>query len=90
MKRYDENFKIEALKLSDEIGVKKVCEQLNVNYGTLAGWRKQRVKKNKEGKTTNADIQKEIIRLKKEIAELKSANEILKDAFSFFVQDRKK
>ena len=48
MKRYDENFKIEALKLSDEIGVKKACEQLNVNYGTLAGWRKQRVKKNKE------------------------------------------
>ena len=32
MKRYDENFKIEALKLSDEIGVKKACEQLNVNY----------------------------------------------------------
>lgn len=24
---------IEALKLSDEIGVKKACEQLNVNYG---------------------------------------------------------
>ena len=33
MKRYDENFKIEALKLSDEIGVKKACEQLNENYG---------------------------------------------------------
>ena len=33
MKRYDKNFKIEALKLSDEIGVKKACEQLNVNYG---------------------------------------------------------
>ena len=57
MKRYDENFKIEALKLSDDIGVKKACEQLNVNYGTLAGWRKQRVKKNKEGKSTDADIQ---------------------------------
>ena len=57
MKRYDENFKIESLKLSDDIGVKKACEQLNVNYGTLAGWRKQRVKKNKEGKSTDADIQ---------------------------------
>ena len=33
MKRYDENCKIEALKLSDEIGVKKAYEQLNVNYG---------------------------------------------------------
>ena len=90
MKRYDENFKIEALKLSDEIGVKKACEQLNVNYGTLAGWRKQRVKKHKEGKNTEADIHKENSRLKKEIAELKNANEILKDALGFFVQDRKK
>ena len=27
---------------------------------------------------------------KKEIAELKNANEILKDALTFFVQDRKK
>ena len=90
MKRYDENFKIEALKLSDEIGVKKACEQLNVNYGTLAGWRQQRVKKTKVRTSTDADIHKENNRLKKEIAELKSANEILKDALGFFVQDRKK
>ena len=33
MKRYDQNFKVEALKLSDDIEVKKACEQLNVNYG---------------------------------------------------------
>ena len=77
-------------QLSDDIGVKKACEQLNVNYGTLAGWRKQRVKKNKERKSTEADIHKENSRLKKEIAELKNANEILKDALGFFVQDRKK
>jgi len=56
----------------------------------LAGWRKQRVKKNKERKSTDADIHKENSRLKKEIAELKNANEILKDALTFFVQDRKK
>ena len=86
MKRYDENFKIEALKLSDEIGVKKACEQLNVNYGTLAGWRKQRVKKNKEEKNADDDIQKENSRLKKEIAELKSANEI-QDQFGTFVAE---
>ena len=90
MKRYDQNFKTEALKLSDDIGVKKACEQLNVNYGTLAGWRKQRVKKNKKEKNADGDIQKENSRLRKEIAELKSANEILKDALGFFVQDRKK
>ena len=51
MKRYDENFKIESLKLSDDIGVKKACEQLNVNYGTLAGWRKRRAKKTGKKRT---------------------------------------
>ena len=60
-----------------------------MNYGTLAGWRKLRVKKNKTGKT-DADLQKENARLKKELEELKSANEILKDALGFFAADRKK
>ena len=89
MKRYGQNFKDEALKLSDDIGIKKACEQLNLNYGTLAGWRKLRVKKSKTGKT-DADLQKENARLEKELEELKSANEILKDALVFFAVDRKK
>ena len=52
----------------------------------MAGWRKQWVKKNKEGKSTDADIQRENSRLKKEIAELKSANEI-QDQFGTFVAE---
>ena len=89
MRRYDQSFKEEALKLSDDIGVKKACEQLDVNYGTLTGWRKQRARKNKAGKKSEDEIQKENARLKKEIDELKSANEILKDALGFFAADRK-
>lgn len=89
MKRYNQNFKDEALKLSDDIGIKKACEQLNLNYGTLAGWGKLRVKKSKTGKT-DADLQKENARLKKENEGLKSANGILKDALGFFAVDRKK
>ena len=85
MKRYDENFKIEALKLSDEIGVKKACEQLNVNYGTFAGWRKQRVKKTKKEKVQMLTFRKRTADFKKEITELKNANEILKDALGFEV-----
>ena len=52
----------------------------------MAGWRKQQVKKNKEGKSTDADIQRENSQLKKEIAELKSANEI-QDQFGTFVAE---
>lgn len=39
MKRYSKEFKEEALKLSDEIGVKKAAQQLGIAYFTLADWR---------------------------------------------------
>ena len=90
MKRYDKEFREQALKLSDEVGVKKAAEQLGVVYGTLADWRKQRVKNsaNPTGVENNPDD--EISRLRKENAELHKANSILKDAFVFFVEDRKR
>jgi hypothetical protein len=37
MKRNDQTFKDEALKLSDDIGLKKASGQLNLNYVTLSG-----------------------------------------------------
>ena len=36
---YEKSFKEEAVKLSDEIGVKKGAAQLGVPYYTLADWR---------------------------------------------------
>lgn len=39
MKRYSKEYKEEALKLSDEIGVKKAAQQLGIAYFTLADWR---------------------------------------------------
>ena len=62
MKHYSKEFKEEALKLSDEIGVKKAAQQLGVAYYTL----------------------------ERENAELRTANNILKDALGFFAKDRKK
>ncbi len=40
MSKYSKEFKEEALKLSDEIGVKKAALQLGLQYYTLADWRK--------------------------------------------------
>ena len=39
MTNYSKEFKEEALKLSDEIGVKAAASQLGVPYYTLADWR---------------------------------------------------
>ena len=90
MKRYDKEFKEQALILSDEIGVKKTSEQLGVLYCTFDEWRNQRSRntiiKPKDTKESNDDV----TRLIKENAELKKANSILKDALGFFVEDRKR
>lgn len=39
---YSKEFKEEALKLSDEIGVKKAAKQLGIQYYTLSDWRRKR------------------------------------------------
>lgn len=91
MRQYSTEFKEQALKLSDEIGLQKASEQLGVNYGTLSGWRKIRKRKNREKLSSETspmtDREKQLL---KENQELKEANEILKDALGFFARDRKK
>lgn len=90
MKRYDKDFREQALKLSDEVGIKKASEQLGIVYGTLADWRKQRVRNSNQKIEIVGNSGDEIARLIKENAELKKANSILKDALGFFVEDRKR
>lgn len=90
MKHYSKEFKEEALKLSDEIGVKKAAQQLGVAYYTLADWRSIR-RNTPSAKTPSAEEQTIRIReLEREVSELRTANDILKDALGFFAQDRKK
>ena len=70
MKRYSKEFKEEALKLSDEIGVKKAAQQLGVAYYTLADWRSIR-RNTPPAKTPSAEEQTIRIReLERENAEL--------------------
>jgi len=90
MKRYDKEFREQALKLSDEVGIKKASEQLGVVYGTLADWRKQRARNSNNKKEGSKNPEDEIALLKKKNSELQKANSILKDALGFFVEDRKR
>ena len=89
---YSKEFKEEALKLSDEIGVKKAAAQLGLHYYTIADWRKNRkAKRLKElPPLSEGEIRAKNIELERENAELRQANEILKDALGFFAKDRKK
>ncbi|MGM9646814.1 MAG: hypothetical protein ACI3YH_01630 [Eubacteriales bacterium] len=42
MSTYSQEFKEEAIRLSDEIGNKKAAAQLGIPYYTLADWRSPR------------------------------------------------
>lgn len=88
MQSYSREFREEAISLSDEIGPKKAAQQLGINYATLIDWRKKRKTKTEKEKSTAEP--KTVEELQKEIAELKKANDILKDALGFFALDRKK
>jgi transposase len=99
---YDSKFRSEAVKLSEEIGLKKAAAQLGIPYYTLAEWRKTRCNTVSQNHIDYSSLSKdqllqlvesqnqEISALKKEKAETDQANEILKDALGFFVKDRKK
>ena len=91
---YSKEFKQQAIKLSDEIGTKKASEQLGLVYFTLINWRKKENRKRIMDEETTENITTPLTerekKLMKEIEELREANNILKDAFSFFVNDRKR
>lgn len=76
--KYSKDFKEEALKLSDEVGVKKAAAQLGLPYCTLSDWRNKRKAEMKRPRLPETEAEKLIRELEKENAELKTANEILK------------
>ena len=87
---YEKSFKEEAVKLSDEIGLKKASEQLGIPYNTLADWRHKQNIHGKQAhvgsghKRMSADEKEQRIReLEKQNAELQRANEILQEALGF-------
>ena len=95
--QYDKEFKLQALELSDDIGVKKAAAQLGIPYYTLAEWRSIR-KHRGTGAFVESDHQSQplsdkdlrIKQLEAELRESQRANEILKEALVFFASSRKK
>ncbi len=97
MKRYDKQFKEEAVRLSQEIGVRRSAEQLGLSYHTLSSWRRSKKEHGEEafvgsGRPYLSDdgMSARELELQREVNELRIANEILKDALGFFARDRKR
>ncbi len=102
-KRYDKDYKVQAVKLAKEIGINKAAKEIGVAPSTVNGW----VKAAKEGTldlgigTHTPDsalsITEELIALKKQVKEqnkeikrLKEENEFLEEASAFFAASRRK
>jgi len=95
MRRYTNDFKIDAVKLADDIGSTKASKELNIPQGTLDNWvykqRKSILEANiSPNAKTSLSLAEENKRLQQEIRDLKRTNEILSKAAAFFAQSRKK
>ena len=95
--KYDREFKLQALQLSDEIGLKAAVEQLGLNYNTLAEWHRPRSRHGDNAFVGSghkvvllSESERRIRELEQELRETKRANEILKEALGFFATSRKK
>jgi transposase len=78
MKKYDEEFKREAVKrIFDGQSVASLSRELGVSENQLHAWKKVQF----AGAT---ESEKDLVRLKKELREVKMENEILKKAALIF------
>ena len=83
MKKYDDEFKQQALKkVFDGQSVASLSRELNVNEGLIHKWKRDALKNGANG--TSATELKETLVLRKRIKELETENEILKKAAIIF------
>ena len=102
-KQYDHEFKVQAVKLCQEIGSAKAAKEIGVPQNTMYGW----MRAVREGKldvgegahtpgnalTLNEELmhlRKQVKAQEKEIKRLKEENEFLEEASAFFAASRRK
>ena len=102
-KVYDQEFKIQAVKLGREIGFSKAAKELEINIDILYGWNR-RVKESRldlepgaQTPDTAMSLTEEVQKLRqqnkdlaKDNARLKEENEFLVEASAFFAVSRRK
>lgn len=86
-KKYTKEFKLEALKLGEQIGVARTAEDLGVGESLLYRWRKAAVTEGADafrgnGRLTERDEELRVLRQENKV--LKQEREILKKATAFF------
>jgi transposase-like protein len=85
--KYSVEFKQEAVSRSYVIGIVQTCEELGVSRSALVRWRGE-FSSNKSNtnnsKPSYEDLEKEVKKLKKEMAYMEEINRILKKSTAIF------
>jgi transposase len=88
---YTIEFKSEAVRLANEVGVTQAARRLDMPTSSLQNWMKPSYASKLaavgvSGKKTVSDVQAETGRLRRELASLKVDNEILRKAAAYFAK----
>ena len=89
-RKFDEDFKVGAVRIVRETGkpIAQVARDLGVNEGTLGNWCAQDRRARGEGNgALSEDERAELVRLRKENAELAMRCDVLKRSVALWVQD---
>lgn len=101
-RKYDREYKVQAVKLAEEVGIRRASEELEMPKGTLEGWvRKAREGEIETGRKKSPEevmnlaeevqmLRKKVKEQQKEIARLEEMNEFLEEASAFFAASRQK
>jgi len=87
-KRHSDEFKHEALKLADRIGVAEAAEKLGIYRSQIYNWRSS-LNKNRPSGERESILATENARLKRQLAEQAEELEILKKAATYFAKLQK-
>ena len=87
-RRFNDEFKLEALALAERIGVTDAATELGLGSSQLYGWR-QKAQLVKARGQVDQDQAREIARLKRQLAEQAEELAILKRAAAYFAKDLK-
>ena len=102
-KKYDKEYKVQAVKLAKEVGGAKAAAELGIPVDTLYGWQKavregrldagagmRRPQESMALAEEVAALRKQMREQEKELRRLKEEKEILEEACAFFAASRRK
>ena len=87
-RRYTEEYKLEAVRLAQEVGVTEAARRLDMPMTSIQNWMKSgrpHARMQGNGKKVTSE-QAELSRLRQEVASLKVDNEILRKAAAYFAK----